>query len=129
MGWLYVPELDPAVSPKEDILVWVTINGKPAQRSLSWRGWKTRSWIRPLAVTISDPFRAESLAAKWIDMLPSIHESRIVEKIQEGKSRKGPSQRQGERETPLAEEQEGNDRNQQEKPQKAQKPSAGGVRE
>ena len=33
-------------SPSPDIVLWAMSNGKPTPQPLSWRGWKTRPWIR-----------------------------------------------------------------------------------
>ena len=35
-----------ASSRAQDIVLWVTSSGTPTPRPSSWRGWKTRPWIR-----------------------------------------------------------------------------------
>jgi len=66
MSWLYLPEaatpfsacrsaLEPAgstsasLSHAPGIELCVTSSGKVMQRPPSWRGWKTRPWIRHLS--------------------------------------------------------------------------------
>ncbi len=44
-------------------------------RPLSWRGWRTRPWLRLLCGTICDPSTAERGVAKFISSLPAIHAS------------------------------------------------------
>lgn len=74
MAWLYVPESERWTSgstspPEEPTAPWVTLSGKPTQRQLSWRGWKTRPWIARLFGTISRPSMAERGVASWISSL------------------------------------------------------------
>lgn len=80
MAWLYVPgregsSLD-SVSPSPDTELWVTSSGKALQRQLSWRGWKTRPWIRRLFGTISDPSTAARGVESWISSLRVFRVSR-----------------------------------------------------
>ena len=35
-------------SPSQDTAVWLTLSGKPTQRPLSWREWKSRPWSQRL---------------------------------------------------------------------------------
>lgn len=53
-----------------DPVVWLTLSGTHTQRPISWRGWKTRPWIKLLFGTISNPSMAERGAAEWIASLP-----------------------------------------------------------
>ena len=53
----------PSETPCE---LWVTLSGKPQRRPLSWRGWKTRPWIRRLSGMTLKPSTAERGAALWI---------------------------------------------------------------
>jgi len=73
MAWLYVPAVEASTSqcksPSPDIELWVTLSGKPVQRPLSWRGWKTRRWIKRLYGTISEPSTANRGADSWISSL------------------------------------------------------------
>ena len=74
MGWLFVPgsgdSNSDSVSPSETpIAVWVTSSGKGTLRPSSWRGWKTRLWIRLLSGTISRPSMASLGADSWISSL------------------------------------------------------------
>jgi len=74
MGWLFVPELgdsnsasdSPSEMPAE---LCVTSNGKPTLRPVSWRGWRTRPWIRLLSGTISQPSTATLGVERWISSL------------------------------------------------------------
>jgi len=71
MGWLFVPELEDLSSDStslsgSSIELYVTLSGKPTQRPLSWRGWKTRPWIRLLYGTILRPSTADRGAESWI---------------------------------------------------------------
>ena len=89
MGWLYVPGMDSRSAPASEDLssdsrspletttgAWVTSSGKPTLRPLSWRGWKTRPWIRRLSGTISKPSLANRSLEKWISSLPDSRASR-----------------------------------------------------
>lgn len=79
--WLYVPRssrsarasevsISASDSPWEgDAVLWATSSGKPSQQPSSWRGWKTRRWIRRLSGTISNPSRATSIAERWLASL------------------------------------------------------------
>ena len=51
-------------SPSPDIVLWVTSSGKPSPQPLSWRGWKTRPWIRLLSGTTLEPSTAARGAAR-----------------------------------------------------------------
>lgn len=80
MGWLFVPvpegsSLGSVSRSGPATAVWVTLNGKPTQRRLSWRGWRTRRWIGLLSGTISQPSGAQSSVDAWISSLPARHVS------------------------------------------------------
>lgn len=45
-------------SPSPGIVLWAMSNGKPTPQPLSWRGWKTRPWIRLLSGTTLPPSMA-----------------------------------------------------------------------
>ncbi len=77
--WLYLPgsassrgsaaaagSTSASESPSPDPRLWVTSSGKPTQQPLSWRGWRTRPWIRLLFGTTLPPSRASSIAEQWI---------------------------------------------------------------
>ena len=73
MAWLFVLGLEDStsdsMSPSTDIELFVTLSGKPSARPLSWRGWKTRPWIRLLCGTISQPSTAIRGVESWISSL------------------------------------------------------------
>ena len=82
--WLYVPGMSKdshsarasadsssgSRSHSQDINLWVTVSGIAMRRPISWRGWKTRGWVRRLFGTILQPTLAISPAEKWISSLP-----------------------------------------------------------
>ena len=89
--WLFIPEMkfeesafaqdmagssSVSKSPSPSIELFVTSSGKPTPRPLSWRGWKTRPWLRRLYGTICDPSTAERGAERFISSLPAIPASR-----------------------------------------------------
>ncbi len=93
MTWLYLPNLNPqstgspcvpamagsnsvSISRSPAIELCVSSSGKPMQRPLSWRGWKTRPWIARLSGTTLRPSRAARGAAAFISSLPVIPASR-----------------------------------------------------
>lgn len=83
--WLYVPGMESNCAPESEcsakvceqplsssdstIAPYVTLNGTHSQRPLSWRGWKTRPWIKLLYGTILKPLMADRGAARWIASL------------------------------------------------------------
>ena len=85
MAWLSVPELADSSLDSEssgpDFAPSVMLSGKATQRPLSWRGWKTRPWIRLLYGTISAPSTASRGAERWI---ASLAESRVLHSAQPG---------------------------------------------
>ena len=56
----------------------VMLSGKPTLRPLSWRGWKTRPWIRLLSGTISDPSTAQRGVDAWTSSLRASRASRTA---------------------------------------------------
>lgn len=74
MGWLYVPGQADWNSDygwqSPDIELWVTASGKPSLRPLSWRGWKTRPWIRLLSGTMWRRLMGDLGVGEWISSLP-----------------------------------------------------------
>ena len=60
------------ISPRPDIAVCAMSSETVSPRPLSWRGWRTRPWLRLLFGTISDPSTAERGAAAFISSLPVI---------------------------------------------------------
>ena len=99
MTWLYIPRraLTPAARracsayrsapapaastsdlrwPNPDTALWVTSSGTPSPRPSSWRGWKTRPWIRRLSGTTLPASTADRGAARWISSVRAIRASR-----------------------------------------------------
>ena len=73
MAWVYLPEsvassLD-STDPSPDTALSVTSSGTPSLRPLSWRGWKTRPWIRRLSGMTFLPSTADRGVASWISSL------------------------------------------------------------
>ena len=58
-------------SPSLDIVLWAMSSGKPSPQPLSWRGWKTRPWIRLLSGMTLEPSMATLGAARWISSRPA----------------------------------------------------------
>jgi len=59
-------------SPSPDIVLWAMSSGKPLPQPLSWRGWKTRPWIRLLSGTTLEPSTADRGAALWISSVQDL---------------------------------------------------------
>ena len=79
MTWYYVPSTCapategsslPCDSPASHPEPWLTSSGTPTQRPLSWRGWRTRPWIRLLSGLTSPPSTLSRGVAGWISSLP-----------------------------------------------------------
>ncbi len=60
------PDIEPCAMSSETV----------SPRPLSWRGWRTRPWLRLLSGTICDPSTAERGAERFISSLPDIPASR-----------------------------------------------------
>lgn len=80
--WLHVPSevlpsapvsegsISPSASPwASTIALCVTSSGKPTLRPLSWRGWRTRPWIRLLCGTTCSPSTLDAGVERWISSL------------------------------------------------------------
>ena len=59
------PDIEPCAMSSETV----------SPRPLSWRGWRTRPWLRLLSGTISNPSMANRGAAAFISSQPVIHAS------------------------------------------------------
>lgn len=82
--WLYIPGTSPSspsapasadsnsvsTSPAPEPELWVSLSGKPMQRPLSWRGWKSRPWIRLLSGTTLLPLTADRGLDEYLSSLP-----------------------------------------------------------
>lgn len=93
--WLYVPpssDCSPSALAPTDLVsasnspssisdtepaLFVSSNGKPVQRPLSWRGWQRRPWIRLLSGTTSPPLTAARGVDAWMESMSVSHASRI----------------------------------------------------
>lgn len=82
MTWLYIPpsmSLPSAPAPEDspsgsssswnDYAPWLTLSGTPTRRPHSWRGWKTRPWIRRLSGMTLPPSTAAHGVESWISSL------------------------------------------------------------
>lgn len=80
MAWLYVPAPEGSslvsTSPSPDTEVCATSSGKVTPRPLSWRGWKSRPWVRLLSGTTLPPSTAARGVASWISSLRASRASR-----------------------------------------------------
>ena len=77
-------------SPSPDIVLWAMSSGKPSPQPLSWRGWKTRPWIRLLSGTTLEPSTAARGAARWTSSLRAIRASRSRSRASAGRGRPAP---------------------------------------
>ena len=64
-----------STSPSPAIELFVTSSGTPMPRPLSWRGWKTRPWIKRLSGTTLKPSTAKHGVAQWISSMAAIRAS------------------------------------------------------
>lgn len=80
MAWLYVPAPEGSslvsTSPSPDTEVCATSSGKVTPRPLSWRGWKSRPWVRLLSGTTLPPSTADRGVESWISSLRASRASR-----------------------------------------------------
>lgn len=61
--------------PCQTTELFVTLSGKALPRPPSWRGWKTRPWIKRLSGTMLKPSMANRGVASWISCMAAIHAS------------------------------------------------------
>ena len=92
MAWLHVRglgelSLDSSFALETPTAPFVTLNGKPSQRPLSWRGWKTRPWIRRLSGTILRPSMAQRGVEQWISSLVDSRVSPSAQPAASGESK------------------------------------------
>ena len=102
--WLYIPrEYCPSSPESLDSIsefglffqnqeLCVSLSGKPTQRPYSWRGWKTRPWIKLLSGVTLQPSTAASGMELWIQSQWASHASRLVVQANEQELRKGHDQ-------------------------------------
>jgi hypothetical protein len=80
MAWLYAPGLVASSSestwPSLPTKPFVMLSGTPTRRPPSWRGWKTRPWIRLLSGMTCSPSTAARGVASWISSLRASRVSR-----------------------------------------------------
>ncbi len=65
-------------SPNPTTELWLSSSGRAMRRPLSWRGWRTRPWVRRLSGTTLEPLTAELGAAAYISSLPAIPASHLA---------------------------------------------------
>ena len=91
MAWLFVPGLagsnSGSTSPNPDTELWVSLSGKHEQRPLSWRGWRTRRWVKLLSGTTLAPSTADAGVDAWISSLRASRASRSASPDSNGESR------------------------------------------
>lgn len=91
MAWLFVPGLagsnSGSTSPNPDTELWVSLSGKHEQRPLSWRGWRTRRWVKLLSGTTLAPSTADAGVDAWISSLRASRASRSASPDSDGESR------------------------------------------
>ena len=92
--WLFIPPIDLTIfaasafapasedltlaftSQNPDIALFVMSSETVSPQPLSWRGWRTRPWLRLLSGTICDPLTAALGANAFISSLPAIPANR-----------------------------------------------------
>ena len=102
--WLYIPKEYCPSSPEsldsisefglffQNLELSVSLSGKATQRPYSWRGWKTRPWMKLLSGVTLQPSTAASGMELWIQSLLASPASRLVAQANEQESRKGHGQ-------------------------------------
>jgi hypothetical protein len=86
MTWLYIPQVPTSSTSALDLgcwesqlsapsmeepVFWLTLSGKATRRPLSWRGWKTRPWIRRLSGMMFTPLQVAISLHLWKDSVRS----------------------------------------------------------
>jgi len=101
--WLYIPREYCLSSPEsvdliaryglffQNVELFVTSSGKPTPRPYSWRGWKTRPWVKLLYGVTLQPSTVSASMDAWIQSLSASH----VKTSQSQASKKELSKAQG----------------------------------
>lgn len=86
MTWLFIPyrfvpatedlNSDSGSHSEKPLELCVTSSGNPTRRLLSWRGWKTRGWMKRLSGTTLKPSTASRGVESWIASLRATRVSR-----------------------------------------------------
>ena len=102
--WLYIPKEYCPSSPEsldlisesglffQNLELSVTLSGKVAQRPYSWRGWKTRPWMKLLSGVTLQPSTAAAGMELWIQSVLASRASQSQSQANELESRKGHDQ-------------------------------------
>ena len=102
--WLYIPRKYCPCSPElldsisefglffQSLELSVSLSGKATQRPYSWRGWKTRPWMKLLSGVTLQPSTAAAGMELWIQSVSASLASRSVALASEPESRKGHDQ-------------------------------------
>ena len=102
--WLYIPrEYCPSSPESLDSIsefglffqsqeLFVTLSGKATQRPYSWRGWKTRPWMKLLSGMTLQPSMQKAGMELWIQSLLASRASQSQSQANEQESRKGQGQ-------------------------------------
>lgn len=102
--WLYIPKEYCPSSPEsldsisefglffQNLELSVSLSGKATQRPYSWRGWKTRPWMKLLSGVTLQPSTAAAGMELWIQSASVFPASRLVAQANEQESRKGHGQ-------------------------------------
>ncbi len=76
MAWLFAPAAAASnlasTLPSPVIELSVSLSGTPMPRPFSWRGWRTRPWVKLLSGTICEPSTASLGVASFISSLRAI---------------------------------------------------------
>ena len=79
--WLHIPSTcfpsareapvstSASCSPSQELGLWLSSNGRPSRRPCSWRGWRTRPFVRLLSGTTLPRSMASHGVASWIASL------------------------------------------------------------
>jgi len=102
--WLYIPREYCPCSPElldsisefglffQSQELFVTLSGKATQRPYSWRGWKTRPWMKLLSGVTLQPSTQAAGMELWIQSVLASRASQSQSQANEPESRKGHDQ-------------------------------------
>ena len=102
--WVYIPkESYPSSLESADLIsllnlsshkpeLWLTLSGKATARESSWRGLKTRPWMKELFGMILHPLMASRGAELWIASLEASHARTLAQQEKKQESKKATGQ-------------------------------------